>query len=146
MANRKVIQNGKKIKLGMLTADFFDKWVSAFAAKVDPKIISEFITAKGCYPWHIFTWGNVECVKGEKAIAAYKKTDPKADIYFYCGYDFKDDRVERSKNNIEEFTFNIEEKGEFYVTSRDFSWTFVWTHESYLFGPYFCTKNNLAVK
>lgn len=141
MSKSKIVyKNGKKIKLGMSTSKFFEQWLSVFAAKVDPKIMREFVTAKGCYPWHIFTWGKVECLEREAAIAAYKNTDPETEIYFYCGYDFDDDRVERCKNNIEEFTDYIEEKGEFYIAPRDFSWTFVWTHESYLFGPYFCTK------
>lgn len=59
-----IIKKGKnKSKAGMISSEFFKQWLSAFAAKVDPIIMEKYVTAKGCYPWHIFTWGKVECIR-----------------------------------------------------------------------------------
>ncbi len=61
----------------MQTNEFFKKWYAAFASEVDPIIMREHIKALDCCPWHIFTWGKVECFTGNEAISAYEKNRPR---------------------------------------------------------------------
>lgn len=120
----------------MVTSEFFKKWYAAFASEVDPWIMREKVKGRGCSPWHIFTWGEVQCFEGDDALKAYLSTAAE-DVYVYIGYDFEDDWVETRKNDISELTHLMQPGTEIYITSLDFTWTFVWTHEGYYCGPYF---------
>lgn len=125
-------------KYFMLTDEFFKKWYAAFAQKVDPFIMSERVKAHDCCPWHIFTWGKVECLRGEDAISAYKNL-PDEEIYCYVGYDYAEGWVEKRKNDLSEIICDTAPGDEIYITALDFSWTFVQTHEEF-FGPYFLKR------
>lgn len=124
----------------MLTSEFFKKWYAAFAADVAPDIMSEKVKGLGCCPWHIFTFGGVQCLEGEKALKAYMNSTEDEEVYVYIGYDFDDDWVETRQNDILELTSLMKSGTEIYIVSLDFTWTFVWTHEGDCFGPYFLKK------
>lgn len=124
----------------MLTYEFFRKWYAAFASDVDPWIMREKVKGSGCCPWHIFTWGGVQCLEGDDALKAYKDLTADEDVYVYIGYDYEDDWVETRKNDISEMAHLMQPAKEIYIASLDFSWTFVWTHEGYWCGPYFLKK------
>ncbi|MCH5164879.1 MAG: DUF4275 family protein [Clostridiales bacterium] len=121
----------------MLASEFFKKWYAAFASNVDPLIMREKVTGRGCFPWHIFTFGKVQCLSGDEALKAYLNSNTDEIVYVYVGFDYKNGAVKRRKNNIIELTHLMQEGTEVFIASHDFSWTFVWTHEGYLFGPYF---------
>lgn len=124
----------------MLTDEFFKKWYAAFAPEVDPLVMREHVKAAGCCPWHIFTWGEVPCLEGAEALKAYTNSTSDEEVSVYIGEDFEDDWVETRKITIKELTDLMKPGTEIYLTALDFSWTFVWTHEGDLFGPYFLKK------
>lgn len=124
----------------MLTSEFFEKWYAAFAADVAPDIMRENVKGCGCFPWHIFTFGGVQCLEGDDALKAYMNSTADEEVYVYIGYDFEDDWVETRKNDISELTHLMRSGTEIYIVSLDFTWTFVRTHEGDWFGPYFLKK------
>ena len=133
----------------MLTSDFFKKWYSEFAKGVDNTIMSEHVIGSGNCPWHIFTWGGVDCLEGDEALKAWFDIANGEDVYFYDGfnydynrYDYDDDWVDTVKNDKLELTPFMKVGHEVFITALDFSWTFVWTHEGTWFGPYFCRRKN----
>ena len=83
-----------------------EKWLSTFGKGVDKNIMEEHVTSYGNLLWHLFTWGEVPCLKGEDARKAVDK-DRASDVY---------------------------------IVAKDFSWTYVRTHEEGWCGPYFCKR------
>ena len=49
-----------------------EKWLSTFGKGVDKNIMEEHVTSYGNLLWHLFTWGEVPCLKGEDARKAMK--------------------------------------------------------------------------
>ena len=116
-----------------------NKWLSAFGKNVEPYILRNHVTAPRNFLWHIFTWGNVPCLEGEPARKTFDELRYTEAIIFYDG----------RSNSIEGASFvgkfsadeiDRDENGDVYVVAKDFSWTYVRTHETGLCGPYFCTK------
>ncbi len=100
--------------------------------------MDEFVKKEDCCPWHIFTYGKVKSKIGNDALKEYQKQkDDK--VYCYIGNDYKNGLCEIINNNYNEIINLIDYGDEIYLTSLDFSWTFVITHEQ-LFDPYFIKK------
>ncbi len=125
----------------MLTSDFFDLWYKHFAKGVDQDFMTTHVKGRGCYPWHIFSFERVNCFEGEEALNKFLEIYKYTDVYFYSGYDFENDLVEKGKGKAEMTAF-MQTGKETYITERNFKWTFVWTHEGYLCGPYLCFNEN----
>ena len=115
------------------------KWISAFGKDVDDKIIRSHVTAYGNFLWHLFTWGEVPCMEGDDARKAFDDLQYTEAIIFYDGYSnsiegvscvgkFSADEIDRNENS------------DVYVVAKDFSWTYVRTHEAERCGPYFCVN------
>lgn len=115
------------------------EWISAFGKDVDNKIIQSHVTAYGNYLWHLFTWGEVPCMEGDDARKAFDDLQYTEAIIFYDGYSngiegvscvgkFSADEIDRNENR------------DVYVVAKDFSWTYVRTHETERCGPYFCAN------
>jgi len=118
--------------------EIIEKWLSVFGKGVDKQLIEDHVTSYGNLLWHLFTWGNVACIKGDEARAAFDALDYTEAIRFYDGY----------ANNIEGVSViekisakkvDKDRKSDVYIVAKDFSWTYVRTHEDYL-GPYLCVK------
>lgn len=118
--------------------EIIEKWLSVFGKGVDKQLIEDHVTSYGNLLWHLFTWGNVSCIKGDEARAAFDALDYTEAIRFYDGY----------ANNIEGVSViekisakkvDKDRKSDVYIVAKDFSWTYVRTHEDYL-GPYLCVK------
>ena len=115
------------------------EWLSAFGKDVDAKIIQRHVTAYGNLLWHLFTWGEVPCIEGDDARKAFDDLQYTDAIIFYDGY----------SNNIEGVSvigkfsaaeIDRNENSDVYIVAKDFSWTYVRTHEAEMCGPYFCVR------
>ena len=83
------------------------------------------------YMWHAFSYDKIRCLKGEDAINEFEKMS-KNEVYIFFEHD---DVVLEEKNitlnKLFESLENSEEIGyDCYVVSKDFTWTFVTTHET----------------
>lgn len=86
----------------------------------------------GGYMWHVFSYEDVDCVVADEAIKAYDMQDRDECILFFnegdIGYEIK--RASGLSSN------EINAYSEIYVIDKDFTWTYIHTHESEC-GPYF---------
>ena len=97
------------------------------------------------FMWHAFSYKKIKCLEGEDAINEFAKTS-KNEVYIFLE---NDDTVLEEKNVTLKKLFEIvQSPKEFgvdcYVVSKDFTWTFVTTHETYFnnerdyyIGPFF---------
>ena len=114
------------------------KWLSVFGKGVDTELIEAHVTSYGNHLWHLFTWENVACLEGEEARRAFDALPYTEAIRFYDGYS---NHIERG-SVTEKITANrvdADENSDVYLVAKDFSWTYVRTHE-YGLGPYLCLK------
>jgi len=114
------------------------KWLSVFGKDVDPKMIEEHVTSYGNYLWHLFTWGNVSCLSGDEARKAFDVLQYTEAIRFYGGYSNHIDNIS-IVNKMSATKIDKDKGSDVYIVEKDFSWTYVRTHEFGL-GPYLCVK------
>ena len=88
----------------------------------------------------------MECLDGNAARDALKnKSDANADAYLFY-YEYPPDGVPRVVRIAQPIIENLPGESDsmhgadWYVIDRNFTWTYVRTHESDL-GPYFCERN-----
>lgn len=115
------------------------KWLSVFGKAVDKEIMKEHVTSYGNHLWHLFTWGEVPCLKEDEARKAFDELPYDEAIRFYNGYAGHIENV----SVIEKITAKAVEKdreSDVYIVAKDFSWTYVRTHEQGLCGPYLCKR------
>ena len=122
----------------MTDNELIKKWLWVFGREVDKKIIAEHVTSDGNYLWHLFTWGNADCLEGEEARNAFDALQYTRAIKFYDGRSNRIKDVSTvgrvSAKEVDEDTGR-----DVYFVAEDFSWTYVRTHEE-LCGPYLCFK------
>ena len=113
------------------------KWLSVFGEDVDAKIVEEHVTSYGNHLWHLFTWGNVGCLEKDNARKAFDNLQYTEAIKFCGGYSnqIKDISIVE-KTTAKELDDDFE--SDVYIVAKDFSWTYVRTHEREDCGPYFC--------
>jgi len=115
-----------------------EKWLSVFGRGVDHKLIEDHVTSYGNLLWHLFTWGNVPCLKGDEARRAFDDLQYTEAIRFYGGYA---GHIEGASvtGKLSAKQVDKDKNSDVYIAATDFSWTYVRTHESHL-GPYLCVK------
>ena len=118
------------------------RWLSVSGQIVPKEIMENHVTTDGNHMWHIFTWGNVPCLEGDAARAAFDSLQDCEGIQFYGGYDCNIKRVSIRKKRTAK-ALDRERYTDIYIVATDFSWTYVHTHEPE-FGPYFCQKELFA--
>ncbi len=120
----------------MNNCELIKKWLFVFGNGVDKKLIKNHVTTYGNYLWHLFTWGKVSCLEGDDARKAFDDLQYTEAIKFDGGYSNHIEGVcvvdKISAKDIDEDT-----KRDVYLVSKDFSWTYVRTHEAGC-GPYLC--------
>jgi len=130
----------KNVKYTELSDEaLMEKWLSTFGKGVDKNIMEEHVTSYGNLLWHLFTWGEVPCLKGEDARKAFDELQYEEAIRFYDGYAGHIEKVAL----IEKITAKAVDKdraSDVYIVAKDFSWTYVRTHEEGWCGPYFCKR------
>ena len=119
----------------MTKKEFYTKWLEVFASGVSEKDIQKYVVSYGNYIWHIFGWDLIDkdrFLVGEEAKKAYNNIDKDGAILT----DWDED------DNFQEVTWEFDNAdaldcfSEAYVVGKDFSWTYIKTHEEYC-GPYF---------
>ena len=128
----------KNIKyMEMSDDELMKKWLAVFGRSVDKKIIEEHVTSYGNHLWHLFTWGKVSCLQGDEARRTFDELQYEEAIRFYDGYASHIEKVsiigKISAKDVEK-----DRESDVYIVAKDFSWTYVRTHETGLCGPYFC--------
>ena len=118
--------------------ELVEKWLSAFGIGVDEKIIADYVTSEYNFLWHLFTWGSVPCMEGDEARNAFDALDYTEAIRFYDGFSMHIDGVSVI-NKISAKKVDNDKQNDVYIVAKDFSWTYVRTHESD-YGPYLCVK------
>ena len=116
-----------------------EKWLSTFGKGVDKNMMEEHVTSYGNHLWHLFTWGEVHCLQGDDARKAFDELQYEEAIRFYDGYA---GHIEKT-SVIEKITAKAVDKdraSDVYIVAKDFSWTYVRTHEEGWCGPYFCKR------
>lgn len=129
---------GKDIKqIGMSDDELLKKWLSTFGKNVDKKLMKEYITSYGNLLWHLFTWGKVPCLQGDDARKAFDDMHYEEAIRFYDGYASHIEKISVI-GKISAKAVDKDRGSDVYIVAKDFSWTYVRTHEIEWCGPYFC--------
>lgn len=94
----------------------------------------------GCgYLWHIFSYEKKKCLEGAEAESAFHN-EVKKDCYIF--YQHCDDVLlikDASSLHMDDILCERDDmyKGDIYIVDKEFTWTFVKTHEHRWCGPYF---------
>lgn len=118
--------------------ELVEKWLAIFGKDVDKKVINDHVTSYGNHLWYLFTWGNVPCILGDEARKAFDALDYAETIRFYDGYSNHVDKIAVIEK-ISASSVDKDKGSDVYIVAKDFSWTYVRTHEFGL-GPYLCMK------
>lgn len=87
------------------------------------------------YLWHVFSYEKLDCLEREEAIKSFNRIKKHECYIFYQRND--NSLALRNAQNIKAEDFN--EEYDIYIVDRDFTWTYIHTHE-YECGPYFYKK------
>lgn len=119
-----------------------ERWLDAFAPAVPEAVMGQHVLAEGNYLWHIFTWGEVPCLKGDDAKKALETMDWENCYQFYYEYAPADKPRVRTLSREELAT--LPNDLDWYLTDETFSWTYVHTHEADC-GPFFCQVKTTSI-
>lgn len=121
----------------MTSQEIVRRWLAAFGKDLAPLTIEERATSRGNHLWHLFSHDLVPHLEGDEARDAFDQEDYAEAICFYDGYaGHIEDASEIEKLYAEDID---EDDGyDIYIVAKDFSWTYVRTHEGDYCGPYFC--------
>ena len=115
-----------------------NRWLDAFADDVPEAELGKHVLsqAEGCnYLWHVFSFKLVPCLEGDEAFAALQEAEWK-DVYLFDEGLWGGNPVIQPVEGPVDRAF-FEDKQDVYLVNKDFTWTYVHTHEANC-GPYFC--------
>ena len=122
----------------MKRSEFFEKWLESFASDISPYKLEKHVTSAGNLIWHVFSYELIaehQYLEGDEARKAYDRENKKEAIYFdgwLDDYETKDITWELSSAKA------LDKFVEVYVVAKNFSWTYIKTHEqNHGCGPYF---------
>ena len=119
----------------MTKQKFINQWIRHFAKNVSSKDIDSYV--KNQYIWHIFSW-DLLCrdtfLVGDEARQAYDKEDKSNCIFCETFGSGVSEAMKEDYISSKSIDMNVTE---LYVVSKDYSWTYIKTHEGDLCGPYF---------
>ena len=123
-------------KFLMTKQKFQNQWLRHFAGNLSKEQFEKYI--KDQYIWHVFSWELISyenLLIGNAARTAYNRKDKSECIF--CDM-FGCDGVTDKCSSLHESAEKIDEEfAEFYAISKDYSWTYIKTHEGDACGPYF---------
>jgi hypothetical protein len=123
-------------KFSMTRQKFQNQWVRHFAPDLSKKQWERYV--KYQYIWHVFSFKLVDSdnlLIGDAARHAYNNEEKTACIY--CDM-FNNSGVTDKPSSRYDTAETIDtEFSEFYVVAKDYSWTYIKTHEGDGCGPYF---------
>lgn len=122
-------------EFSMTKKEFINQWLRNFAPDLSKK------DYKNCYVdqyiWHVFSFGLITdgVLKGDEARRAFDKA-VKDDCYCLDIFGSKTvtDNLPSKYDTAEKID---NELIEFYVVAKDYTWTYIKTHENDMCGPYF---------
>lgn len=125
----------------MTKQKFINQWLRHFVPSLSKEQFEKYV--KDQYIWHIFSFELITfdgLITGNNARQAYNqvnKTDSICcDMYNGNGVS---DKLSLKFDTAEKIDLEL---NEFYVVAKDYSWTYIKTHEGDSCGPYFLTKSN----
>ena len=123
-------------KTMMSKQKFINQWLRHFARNIDHKDIEKYFVNE--FIWHIFSYGLLEegtFLFGNAARTEYDIAD-KSDCIFcdMYGQNGVIDKMLPEYSSSKEVDLKM---SELYVVAKDYSWTYIKTHENDLCGPYF---------
>ena len=128
----------KDIKqIEMSDDELLKKWLSIFGKNIDKRLMEEHITSYGNHLWHLFTWGEGPCLQGDTERKVFDELQYEEAIRFYDGYASHIEKVSLI-GKISAKAVDKDRGSDVYIIAKDFSWTYVCTHEVGICGPYFC--------
>lgn len=110
----------------------YERWLDSFAEGANEAELGKHVLAENNYLWHLFSYKLVPCLEGEEAKASL----PEGPCWqFYCEYPPEGSPLVRSvtAEDIAALPADLD----WYLVDKDFTWTYVHTHEADC-GPYFC--------
>lgn len=115
---------------------FFNQWLRQFAKGVRENDLNLYV--KDQYIWHVFSWDLINkesFLTGDAARMAYDAED-KSDCIFcdMFGSNGVTDKLLDEYASADSIDSSVTE---LYVVAKDYSWTYIKTHECDLCGPYF---------
>ena len=126
-------------KFSMTKQKFINQWLRHFAKGVAKEQIERYV--KDQYIWHIFSWELIKTdslLIGDQARQAFDQVSK--DNCICCdmfGSNGVTDRLSAQYDTANKIDENLME---FYVVAKDYSWTYIKTHEGDGCGPYFMPK------
>lgn len=125
--------------------EFKKEWLFHFASNIPKKELHNKVIKTGNYIWHIFSWGLIaetDYSSGAKAKLDFDNSDKSAAWYVTP---FEDENLVQILPSNLSTASRLDEETEVYVVAKDFSWTYIKTHEV-MCGPYFYKKENVCKK
>lgn len=128
-----------KGKFSMTKKKYINQWLRHFAPELSKDQFEKYV--KDQFIWHVFSCELITfdgLLTGDNAKGAFNKADKTNCICcdMFNGHGVTD-RLSPQFDTAEKID---EELTEFYVVAKDYSWTYIKTHESELCGPYFLKK------
>ena len=118
--------------------EFTSQWLQHFAKGVTKDKLQKYVTNQ--YIWHIFSWKLLDSdsyLSGDAARSAYDSID-KSNCIFCESFGRRGKGVTNVLSEEYSSAKSIDSQvTELYVAAKDFSWTYIKTHENDLCGPYF---------
>lgn len=123
----------------MTFEEYRKQWLLHFAKGISEKKIKKYVLSTGNLIWHVFSWELLPqgtYLEGDEArkeydnISSYEKDNAIFIDPFSEEDSFSLEWQKASANKLEDYA-------EIYVVSKDFSWTYIKTHEEDSCGPYF---------
>lgn len=123
-------------KFSMSKEKFKNQWLRKFAPNLSKEQREKYIENQ--YIWHVFSYDLSEfkgLLVGDEARKAFNQVDKSecisCDMYNHSGVK---DKLMPQYDTAEKIDTNLIE---FYVVAKDYSWTYIKTHEGDFCGPYF---------
>ena len=123
----------------MTKQKFINQWLRHFASGLTKDQFEKYV--KDQFIWHVFSWNLIESnglLVGDAAREAFNQS-PKTDCI--CCDMFNNggvtDKLSPQCDTAEKIDAALTE---FYVVAKDYSWTYIETHEADACGPYFLKK------
>lgn len=119
----------------MTKDEFYEKWLDTFGKDLSKSDIKKYVRSTGNYIWHVFSWGlldNNRYLCGEDAKQAYNEINKQGAQYIEWFEDTQTKDITWDLNTAKA----LDQFLEIYVVAKDFSWTYIKTHER-MCGPYF---------
>lgn len=127
----------------MKLKEFEQAWLAHFAEGVPKKQLEARVTSRGNCLWHLFSWELLP-------EGSYLVGDDAREAYNHLGHGEREQALfiepfgkERETFSLtwqESSAYHLDQRIEVFVVAKNFSWTYVKTHEGDYCGPYFYRK------